>query len=480
MIREMLSLEKDNKLGIFALGAMVVGSMIGGGAFALPADMSKGADVGAILIGWLITGIGMVALALVYQTLSLRKPELSGGIYSYAKAGFGDYVGFISAWGYWFSGLLGNVSYAVMLFGALGYFFPVFGEGNNAVSIICASLLIWGIQILILRGVKQAAFINVLTTIAKLVPIFLFIIVCIVFFKVDTFSFDIWGTSNPSLGSVVDQVKSTMLVTLWVFIGIEGAVVFSGRARNKADVGKATVIGLIGTLLIYILITVLSLGVMTQADLAQQATPSMAYVLESMVGKVGAAIINAGLVVSLFGALLGWSLLSAEVPFVAAKDGVFPHMFTKENENGAPIVSLTITNVLVQIALLLTLFASSTYQALYSIASSAILIPYLLSALYGLKLAVTKETYVENPQGHTKDLILGTVSTVYAIWLVYAAGLQYLLMITILYAIGILAFVKAKKEEEQKIFHGFEAALAILFVVFGCVALGLMATGTLA
>jgi len=475
----MLSLAKDNKLGIFALGAMVVGSMIGGGAFALPADMAKGADVGAVLIGWLITGIGMIALALVYQTLSLRKPELSGGIYSYAKAGFGDYVGFISAWGYWFSGLLGNVSYAVMLFGALGYFFPVFGSGNNIVSIICASALIWGLQILILRGVKEAAFINVLTTIAKLVPIFLFIIVCIVFFKVDTFSFDIWGAATTTLGGVVDQVKSTMLVTLWVFIGIEGAVVFSGRARNKQDVGKATVIGLIGTLLIYVLISVLSLGVMTQGELSQQATPSMAYVLESLVGEVGAAIINAGLVVSLFGALLGWSLLSAEVPFVAAKDGVFPKIFAKENKNGAPIVSLTITNILVQISLLLTLFASSTYQALYSIASSAILVPYLLSALYGLKLAITKETYDVNPQGHIKDLFLGTLSTIYATWLVYAAGLQYLLLITILYAVGVIVFVKAKKEKEQKIFKEYEAVLALLFIVFGVVAIGLMSTGSL-
>ncbi|WP_196593912.1 arginine-ornithine antiporter [Pectinatus sottacetonis] len=472
-------MEKDNKLGIFALGAMVVGSMIGGGAFALPTDMAKGAGAGAILIAWVITGIGMIALALVYQTLSVRKPELSGGIYSYAKAGFGDYVGFVSAWGYWFSALLGNVSYSVMLFGALGYFFPVFGQGNNVVSIICASILIWGIQALILRGVKQAVYINVITTIAKLVPIFLFIIVCIIFFKVDIFSFDIWGSNNPSLGSVMDQVKSTMLVTLWVFIGVEGAVVFSGRARKKSDVGKATVIGLVGTLLIYVLISLLSLGVMTQQQLSQQATPSMAYVLEAVIGPTGAAIINAGLVVSLLGALLGWSLLSAEVPFVAAKDGVFPKIFTKENKNGAPIISLTATNIIVQIALLLTLFASSTYQALYSIASSAILVPYLLSALYGLKIVITRETYDVNSHNSMRDMICGMVSTIYAAWLIYAAGLQYLLLITILYAAGVIVFVKAKKEKKQQVFTRYEAALAVLFIIFGIVALKLMYSGLL-
>ncbi len=472
-------MEKDGKLGVLSLGGLVVGSMIGGGAFALPTDMAKGAGVGAILIGWLITGIGMIALALVYQTLSARKPELSGGIYSYAKAGFGDYIGFNSAWGYWLSGLLGNVSYAVMLFGALGYFFPVFGKGNNLISIICASILIWGLQALISRGVKQAAFINVLTTVAKLVPIFLFIIACIVFFNVDIFSLDFWGKSNPELGSVVDQVKSTMLVTLWVFIGIEGAVVFSGRAKTQRDVGIATVVGLIGTLAIYVLISVLSLGVMNQIDLAQQETPSMAYVLEFLVGKWGAVIINAGLVVSLFGALLGWSLLSAEVPYVAAKDGIFPKVFAKENSNGAPVISLTFTNILVQISLIITLFSSSTYQALYSIASSAILIPYLFSGLYGWKLAYTGETYDINPQGKSNDLICAVISSVYAAWLVYAAGLSYVLMVTILYAAGIVVFVKAKKEKGQKVFSTFEKLLAIVFVVAGISALVMMATGNL-
>jgi arginine:ornithine antiporter / lysine permease len=472
-------LEKDNKLGIFALGGLVVGSMIGGGAFALPTDMAKGAGVGAILIGWLITGMGMIALAMVYQNLSMRKPELSGGIYSYAKAGFGDYIGFNSAWGYWLSGLLGNVSYAVMLFGALGYFFPVFGKGNNLVSIICASILIWGIQLLILRGVKQAAFVNVLTTIAKLVPIFLFIILCIVFFKVDIFSLDLWGNLNPDLGGVMDQVKSTMLVTLWVFIGIEGAVVFSGRAKNKKDVGIATVVGLIGTLSIYVLISVLSLGIMNQADLAQQDTPSMAYVLESMVGSWGAVVINAGLVISLFGSLLGWSLLSSEVPYVAAKDDIFPKAFAKENRNGAPIVSLTLTNVLVQISLIITLFSSSTYQAIYSIASSAILIPYLFSGLYAWKLAFTGETYDVNPQGRTKDLILAGISSIYAAWLVYAAGLNYVLLVTILYAVGVVVFVRSKNEKGQKVFLTFEKLLAILFVAAGVSALAMMTTGNL-
>lgn len=467
----------DNKLGLLSLVALVIGSMIGGGAFGLPADMSKGAGVGAVIIGWVITGIGMIALAFVYQNLANRKPELTGGVYSYAKAGFGEYIGFNSAWGYWFSALLGNVSYLVMLFGALGYFFPVFGKGNNVISVVCASILVWAIQALILKGVKQAAFVNVLTTIAKLVPIFIFIIVIILSFHMKTFTMDFWGKLNPDFGSVVKQVKSTMLVTLWVFIGIEGAVVFSGRAKRKEDVGKATVIGLIGTLIIYILISVLSLGVMSQVDISKLDTPSTAYILEYAVGKWGAIVINLGLIVSLLGAVLGWTLLAAEIPYVAAADGVLPKMFAKENKNGSPANSLWLTNIIVQIALILTLVASSTYQALYSIASAAILVPYLFSGLYGWKLSASGETYDVNPQGRTKDIIIAVVSSVYAMWLIYAAGLSYILLITILYAVGIPMFMKAKREKNEAVFLNYEKVVAILITVAAVIAVYMMATG---
>ncbi|SDE00073.1 arginine-ornithine antiporter [Sporomusa acidovorans] len=472
-------MENDKKLGLIALIGLVIGSMIGGGVFSLPADMAKGAGAGAILVGWLITGIGMIALAFVYQNLAVRKPDLNGGVYSYAKAGFGDYIGFNAAWGYWLSALLGNVSYAVMLFGALGYFFPVFGKGNNFVAIVCASVLVWTIQVLILRGVKQAAFVNILTTVAKLVPIFLFLIIVLVSFNVDIFTLDIWGQADISLGSVADQVKSTMLVTLWVFIGIEGAVVISGRAKERRDVGKATVIGLGGTLIIYVLVSVLSLGVMNQADLAGLDTPSTAYVLEALVGPWGAVVINAGLVISLFGALLGWSILAAEIPFVAAKDGVMPQCFAKENQQGSPVISLTLTNVLVQTALIITLVSSSTYQMLYSIASSAILIPYLFSGLYAWKLAATGETYDTNPGGRTKDFICAALSSVYAAWLIYAAGLTYVLLVTILYAVGIGVYAKVRQEKQGQVFNGYEKIIALVLFAAGIVAVGLLATGQL-
>ena len=146
--------DSSGKLKLGALVALVVGSMIGGGIFSLPQNMAASAGVGAVLIGWAITAVGMLTLAFVFQTLANRKPDLDGGVYAYAKAGFGDYMGFSSAWGYWISAWLGNVGYFVLLFSTLGYFFPVFGEGNTPAAIIGASLLLWAVHFLVLRGIK--------------------------------------------------------------------------------------------------------------------------------------------------------------------------------------------------------------------------------------------------------------------------------------------------------------------------------------
>ena len=211
------------RLGLAALTAVVIGSMIGSGVFNLPQNMAAGAGPLAIIIGWVISGIGILALAMVYQGLSTRKPELNSGPYAYAKAGFGPFIGFNSAWGYWISAWIGNVSYAVVMFSALSYFFPVFGEGNTWQAILGASAVLWLIHALVLSGVRQAAFVNTITTVAKIAPILLFIAVVIVAFRLDVFTMDFSGLATPSLGSVLDQVRSTMLVTLWVFIGIEGA-----------------------------------------------------------------------------------------------------------------------------------------------------------------------------------------------------------------------------------------------------------------
>ncbi|MFS0782814.1 arginine-ornithine antiporter [Bacillus sp. 1P06AnD] len=465
---------EQKKVGLFSLTALVIGSMIGGGVFNLPKDMASGAGGLAIIIGWVITAIGMVTLGLCFQNLTMKRPDLEGGVYSYARAGFGEFMGFNSAWGYWVSAFLGNVAYGTLLFSSIGYFFPVFEGGQNVASIIGASVLLWGVHWLVLQGVHSATIINAVVTIAKMVPLLLFIVVMIFAFHIKEFSLGFLGNLDSfSWSGVGAQVKSTMLVTLWVFIGIEGAVVFSTRAKNRSDIGKATVMGLLGTILIYILVTLLSLGVMSQEEIAALDNPSMGYILEHVVGKWGAVVINAGIIVAVLGAWLGWTMLAAEIPMLAAKDKVFPKWFGKLNKNEAASNSMWLTNGLIQVFLLTFLVTEEAYEFAFSLASSAILVPYVFSALYQAKYSLkSKES------DRMRNIIIGFVASIYGIWLVIAAGMDYLLLTMIIYALGIVVFWMARKENKaKKIFTTVELVIAIAFVILAIFAIYQLATG---
>ena len=448
--------DSSQKLKLGALIALVVGSMVGGGIFSLPQNMANSASAGAVLIGWAITAVGMLTLAFVFQTLANRKPELDAGVYAYAKAGFGDYMGFSSAWGYWISAWLGNVSYFVLLFSTLGYFFPIFGEGNTVAAVIGASVVLWGVHFLVLRGIHEAAFINLVTTVAKMVPLLLFIVIAAVAFKLDVFTSDFWGKGNIELGSVMDQVRNMMLVTVWVFIGIEGASVYSARAAKRSDVGKATVIGFVGVLALLVMVNVLSLGIMSQPELAGLKNPSMAGVLEHVVGHWGAVLIGVGLVVSLAGALLSWTLLCAEILFAGARDHTMPNFLKKENANKVPVNALWLSNGLIQLFLIVTLFSSSTYLSLLYRATSMILVPYFWSAAYALMITVRGESYEQDASARNKDLVIAAIAVVYSVWLIYAGGIQYLLLSALLYAPGALFFAKAKREQGLAVFTSIE------------------------
>lgn len=469
-------------LGLASLTAIVVGSMIGSGIFALPSQMAASAAPGPLLIGWIITGGGMLTLAFVFQTLATRKPSVDGGVYGYARAGFGNYVGFTAAFGYWVSAWVGNVAYLVLLFSTLGYFFPVFEGGATVPAIIGASVVLWIVHVLTLRGVQTAAFVNVVVTIAKVVPILVFIAIAAVGFKAGLFSADFWGKATEiegaTLGDTMTQVKNMMLVTVWVFIGIEGAAVYSQRAAKRRDVGRATVIGFVGVLALLLMVNLLSYGLMAQAELAGVPDPSMAGVLESQVGSWGAAFISVGLVISLLGALIAWVLLCVEILRLPAQQQVMPKALARENAHGAPANALWLTNICVQALLLWTLANASTYTNLVYLATSLILLPYLWSAAYQVLLAVRGETY-ESGRGRARDLVIGVVALGYAVWLLYAGGWQYLLVAAMFYIGGTALYLWARKESHLPAFTRPEWVVVAVVALTSIAAAALMFTGDL-
>lgn len=472
--------DHQKKVGFFGLAAIVVGSMVGGGVFNLPSNMAEGAALGPVLIAWLITGIGMYFLANTFKILSDERPDLSSGIYSYAAEGFGRYVGFNSAWGYWLSAGIGNVSFAVLLMQAIGYFFPVFLAGNNWQSIVGGTIFIWLMNGIVRRGVKGASVLNAISTVAKLIPLFIFLIILLYAFHWEKLSFDLWGAQNAALGSIGTQLKSTMLVTLWAFVGIEGAVVISGRAKNNKDVGKATLIGFIGALLVYASISIFSFGIMNQMDLAKLPDPSTAYVLEAIVGKWGAVMLNIGVIISILGAWIAWTIITAEVPSSAAVHGVFPKAFGHFNKHESPSFALTATSLIMQTTLLFSVVEKNAFLAIISIAGSMILIPYALSAMYLFKLAFIENHPAQNTNSFkTKALINGLTATIYGGWLIYAAGLHYILMSTMLYALGIFVYRKAWIDNGKKgvLFNPIEKVIAMVLVFLAIVALVMMVYG---
>lgn len=299
----------EKKLGLSALTALVLSSMLGAGVFSLPQNMAAVASPAALLIGWGITGVGILLLAFAMLLLTRIRPDLDGGIFTYAREGFGELIGFCSAWGYWLCAVIANVSYLVIVFSALSFFtdtpeLRLFGDGNTWQSIVGASVLLWIVHWLILRGVQTAASINLVATLAKLVPLGLFVVLAFLAFRLDVFTLDFSGIA---LGVPVwEQVKNTMLITLWVFIGVEGAVVVSARARNKRDVGRATLLAVLAALGVYLLVTLLSLGVVARPELAEMRNPSMAGLMVKMLGPWGDVIIAAGLIYQAFDCLLNF------------------------------------------------------------------------------------------------------------------------------------------------------------------------------
>ncbi len=468
------------QLTFLPLLSLVVGSMVAGGIFSLPQNVAVTTAAGPAMIGWIITAVGMLSLALVFQNLSNRRPDLDAGVYSYARALFGRLAGFLSAWGYWFSAWVGNIAYFVLLFGTLSLWFGAFGSGTTWPAILSASVLLWALHTLVLRGVRQAAIVNTIATFAKLVPIVLFIVLAAIGFKYDLFVADFWGETG-GLGSVFDQTRNMMLVTVWVFIGIEGASVYSARAKRRTDVGRATVTGFVGVLALLMLVNLLSIGIMERAEVAELADPSMAGVLESIIGTPGTIIVSVGLVISLFGALLAWSMIPVEVMQVAAQDGTMPRVFGGLNKQGSPAAALWLTTGCMQVMLLLTaLMGEGVYLTLILLAASLILVPYLLSALYAAYLAVTRQGYTGDPRGRTRDLVLGVVASVYGLWLLFAAGLGYLLVSTVLYAPGLAIHAWARRERGEAVFSSTaEKVLAAVLVLVGVFSLYLWLTGSL-
>ncbi|WP_079508851.1 amino acid permease [Mesobacillus jeotgali] len=456
---------QSNKLGVWILTALVVGNMVGSGIFMIPRSLSEAASPLGVLLGWLLTGFGVLMTALVFGNLALRKPHLTGGPQIYAKELFprgshaGTLSGFMASWGYWIGNFAGNIAIITTFASYLSTFFPIltsqaelFTFGNNVVTtgnlmtfIVC-TILLWGTHFIILSGMEHAGKLNFAATAAKVIGFFLFIIIGLFAFQkanILPFSAPRFDEAGNTIG-LYGQINSAAITTLWAFIGVESAIVFASRAKRPADVKRATVLGLLIALAIYIGISMLVMGMLDQKTLIASEKP-LIDAIETVMGPVGGQILAILGLISLFGSTIGWVWLSAEVPYQAARQGLFLPSFLKENKKGLPVYSLVITNLLGQLFVFSTISnsISNAFDFIIFIATLAYLVPYFISSVFQLKLVITGETYSKMASRIT-DGIIALLSTVYSIWVIIAgtADIKTFTFGVILLASGIVFYGK--------------------------------------
>lgn len=473
--------KKERTLGVFPLAMFAVGLTLASGVFSLSGDFAAGgAYTLATLIGWLICGIGMFALTMSFFKLSVVKKELTSGIYSYAREGFGDYIGFNSAWGYWISAILAQIAFITLLFETLGAYASVFGNGTNVFSMVVSSIIIWVLSLLVLRGVNEAVVLNAIVVVAKVIPIVAVVVAIILggAFSWDVFTENFAGTGELSL---LEQVKGTVYTTVWIFIGIEGAVVISGRGKTTKIAGQATIISFASLFALYFLISFLSMGVMPAEELAALSNPSLGGVLASVVGPWGANLVNIAVIISLGGALFSYTILCVDSAFGPADHEAFPAVLAKKNKYGAPTWAVIISALIIQLFIIIVHFNDATFQACYALSTSAIMVPYALSAFYYLKVVIRGEDKEIEGGNRLIPWLIAIFGSIYGLWLLYASGITYILVASLLYAPGTIMYIYNRKKRGQKIFDSTGAIISCaVLVIAAIVSIVLTANGTLA
>ncbi|MEG1746311.1 MAG: basic amino acid/polyamine antiporter [Raoultibacter sp.] len=443
--------EKKNGISLFGLIGMVVSSCIGSGVFALTGQLAQVASPGGALVAWLVVGIGFLMLAFSLNNLVAKRPDLHG-IFSYAEEGFGPFAGFLSGWGYWLSAWLGNVAFATMMMSTVGYFYPDFLAGNTLPCIVIASVVMWLLTLLVVRGVESASFLNAIVMVCKVASIGIFILFALFMFNAGVFTADFWGQlydnaiaagvaggDAVSLGGIGSQVMNCMIIMMWVFIGIEGAAVVSSRANKKSDAGKATVIGLVCLLIIYIGASVLPYGYMPYTEIAALDKPAMLYVFDAMAPGWGGAFISVAIIISVLGSWLSFTILPAETTSEMAEHHLLPASWGKLNAKNSPQFSLILVGACTQVFLIITMFSQDAYNFAFSMCTVAIVITWSLAAAYQVKYSI------EHKQ--TAQIVIGVVALAFQVVGVLFNGWSFLLLTCVGYIPGFFVYAKARKEQ---------------------------------
>jgi basic amino acid/polyamine antiporter, APA family len=431
------------KLGLPSATALVIGSIIGTGVFTMPAVM---AGAGTSSIGTLVAiSIGAILLGLMFGQLTKRVPHNEGGLYAYARHEFGDFAGYLTAWCYWITCWAGN---AAIVSSWVLYVEELFGIDDPSawVNFGIALTGLWIPAFINLVGIRQMAFFQNLTVVLKFLP--LLAVGTMGWFFVKSANF---GPFNASGGGLYDAVNMAAGVALFSFIGVECASIAAGRVKDpRRNVGRASVIGTAASALLYVAVTAAVMGLVPHEELVDDGAPFVAAFDAMFDGGWIGKLVALTAVISGIGALNGWTMVTAEMPYAAAKDGLFLEQFAKTTKQGVPwfgiIVSTAVASALMGWSYSgetgLKVFTYLVYLSVVTVA-----IPYFISACAQLTYLVSRRRAV-HAWALVRDLGITVIGASFSLWVTFASGYQsvYQAMLLLLLGLPLYAFLKARRE----------------------------------
>jgi len=429
--------KEKEKIGFWLSTSLVVGNMTGSGIFLLPAALALYGGIS--IFGWIFTLIGVLFLALVFSRLSNIITK-AGGPYTYSREGFGDFAGFIVAWGYWISIWCGNAAIAVAGVGYLSVFFPSLKE-NHLLSAIVAIGAIWLFTFINTKSIRKVGMVQFITTLIKILPLILLGTFGLFYFNSAHFT-----PFNLSDESSFDAITATAALTLWAFLGIESATIPSDKVKNsRKTIPRATIAGIAIAALLYISSTVGIMGIIAPTELHNSSAP-FADAAQIAWGNWASVLVAIGATIACFGALNGWILLQGQIPLAAARDKLFPPSFKILSGKGIPVIGIIIASVLasVLVGINYTKGLVQMFSFIIMLSTLCCLLPYLFSSLSEIML------YLKKKKSYNRNKLIAAFCVsvpafFYSLWAITGLEYEIILWGLLLLLAGIPIFVYIKK-----------------------------------
>lgn len=449
-------MSQENKLkrelGLLPATAIVVGNMIGSGIFAAPQGLAAASTPLWTMVAWAITGLGSLLVALSFANLGTKFPE-TGGPVVYTRKAFGEATAFMVSFTFWIGLWVGNAAIIVTLTRYLSELFPIFYESPLA-GFLAQTIMLWLFTWINIRGVKGTGKVSQYTLYIKFLALGLFIVVGLIGFNaanLSTISDSAAAIGAEGRHGLAATLPVAIGITLWSFIGIESAAVAGGEVKDpERNIRRSTLYGTILTILIYMLISFVAMGAMSQQELSVQAAP-MATILNTLLGtNLGGRFFALCIVLGGIGSGSGWVLSTGRTGFSMAEDGYFPRAFAKVNTStGVPVYALVFSSILTNIMFLLSFIGlTEAFDFLIAIASLTMMPAYIFSCLAEMKLLRQIQGKVSLGKFIAK-MFLPLLAFFYILYVMYAVGAEYVMYTFLLLLAGIPIFIYAKMQNHQ-------------------------------